>query len=324
VKIARFFALLVAATGWLGSGTARADATPGPNLDLSTNLDVSALVASNARLYVGSFEQGLYVLEHGRTLRPVSDAALSLHINALAWSEPDQVLWVGSARGLTRCPAGKSCTRLGPESGVHAIAISTSGEVVAGGDAGLVFVEGDRVRTYGKKDGAPFRSVWALAEANGRLFAGTTNGLFWGTPTAFSGKHAALGRAAIVLGTLPDDWVTALSYEGDTLVSGTYSAGLAAFRATPAGLVSEDLDASPGYVNPAGITRLETGCIAVATMDGLRLGRVNETILIPTRARDVTAFISDPNGGYWIGTRAGVEFWDGACPSEELGSKARS
>ncbi len=317
MKIARFFALLAAAASFLGGAPARAAETSSANLDVSARLDVSALVASNERLYVGSFDQGLYVLERGRTLRPVSDAALSLHVNALAWSEREQVLWVGSARGLARCPAGKSCMRLGPEGGVHALTVSTSGALIAGGDAGLVFVDGERVRTYGKKDGAPFRSVWALAEAGGRLFAGTTSGLFWGTRSEFSGKHAALGRAAIVLGTLPDDWVTALSYAGDTLVAGTYSAGIVAFRNTAAGLVAGGLDRSPGYVNPAGITRLDAECLAVATMDGLRLGPLDGTVPLPARARDVTAFIAAPKGGYWIGTRAGVEFWNGSCPDAE-------
>lgn len=316
MKSRRTLARVAAVLAYLATGTAHAaDATTTTTPDVSAPLDVSALAASRERLYVGAFDQGLYVLEHGRALRPVVDPALSQHINALAWSEREHVLWVGSARGLTRCPAGKSCTRLGPESGVHALAIAASGAVIAGGDAGLVFVEGDRVRTYGKKDGAPFRSVWALVEVGGRLFAGTTSGLFWGAPAAFSGKHEALGRAAIVLGTLPDDWVTALGYDGDRLLVGTYSAGVAEFRNTDSGLSPVGLDTALGYVNPAGIAVLGADCVAVSTMDGLKLGRLNGTVSIRTRARDVTAFVPNPNGGFWIGTRAGVESWAGDCPS---------
>jgi ligand-binding sensor domain-containing protein len=316
VKSRAFLAVLAAAGALFASATAHAcDATRGEELDVSAHLDVSALAASNERVYVGSFDRGLYVLEQRRTLRPVADPALGPDINALAWSEREHTLWVGTARGLTRCPTGKSCARVGPESSVHAVALAASGVVIAGGDAGLVFVDGERVRTYGKKEGAPFRSVWALAEVGGRLFAGTTSGLFWGAPAAFSSRHAALGRAAIVLGTLPDDWVTALGAYEDELLVGTYGAGVAEFRNGESGLAPARLEPALGYVNPAGITTLGPECAAVATMDGLRVGPMNGAVAIPTRARDVTAVVADPNGGYWIGTRAGLEPWLGRCPS---------
>lgn len=304
-------ALLVMAA-WFAGAPARADEPAA-----AVELDVSALAASSERLYVGSFDQGLYVLERGRPLRAVPEPALSPHINALAWSERERVLWVGTARGLARCPVNQACTRIGPESGVHAVVVSATGAVLAGGDAGLIRVEGERVRTFGKKEGAPFRSVWALAELGERLFVGTTSGLFWGAPAAFSGKQAELGRAAIVLGTLPDDWVTALAVRQTTLFVGTYSAGVAEFRNAAAELVATGAQATLGYVNPAGIATFGDECVAVATMDGLKLGEPSHAVPIPTRARDVTAFVPDPNGGFWIGTRAGLEFWNGACPSSE-------
>jgi len=280
-------------------------------------LDVSALAVSAERVYVGSFDAGLYVLEHDGALHPVQDPALDPNVNALAWSERERTLWVGTARGLARCPAAGACTRLGPEAAVHALLVTASGALVAGGDAGVTFIEHGELRTFGKKDGAPFRSVWALAEDGDRLFAGTTSGLFWGAPTAFSRAHAELGRAAVVLNTLPDDWVTGLAYRDGTLTVGTYSAGIAVLGATAMALEPSALDPAPGYVNPAGVVALDGGCLALATMDGLRVGAPNHTHTVPTRTRDVTAFVPDPRGGFWIGTRAGVEFWNGACAALE-------
>lgn len=300
--------------------SARARAADAPSFG---PLDVSALAASSERLYVGSFDAGLYVLEHGRALRAVSDPALSPHVNALAWSERDHVLWVGTARGLVRCPAGDRCSRVGPEGGVHAVTLASDGTLVAGGDAGLTFVASGGVRTFGKKAGAPFRSVWAIAEVGERLFVGTTSGLFWGAPAAFAGKHAELGRAAIVLNTLPDDWVTALDSRDGELYVGTYSAGIAEFRNEAALPVPVEVDPTLGYVNPDGLVALGPACIAVATMDGLRLGAPGRMRPLATRARDVTAFVSDPHGGFWIGTRAGLEFWNGACAAPDAPLTAR-
>jgi ligand-binding sensor domain-containing protein len=279
-------------------------------------IDVSALAVSDERLYVGSFDTGLYVVERGQALRAFADSAVDPHVNALAWSASERVLWVGTARGLARCPAGESCVRIGPEGNVHALAVSSDEVLVAGSDTGLTFIERAGGRAYGRKEGAPFRSVWSLASIDGRLFVGTTNGLFWGAPGAFTGKHPNLGRAAVVLNTLPDDWVTALAQRDGTLFVGTYNAGVAAFR-SPTPLVPVALDTTLGYVNPAGITALGAECIAVATMDGLRLGAPGHTVPLATRARDVTAVVPDPHGGLWIGTRSGLDFRDesNACPA---------
>jgi ligand-binding sensor domain-containing protein len=149
--------------------------------------------------------------------------------------------------------------------------------------------------------------VWALAEGGGELFVGTTSGLFFGAPSAFSGRGQALGRAALVLGTLPDDWVTALAYRDGTLFAGTYSAGVAGFRVDARSLAPSSVDPSLGYVNPAGLALLPDGRLAIATMDGLRCGVLGNTARLSTRASDVTAISANPTGGYWIATRLGLE-----------------
>jgi ligand-binding sensor domain-containing protein len=304
----RFVAALLAASVWLTSLLATAEPRLPRELE---SLDVSALASAGDRLYVGSFDAGVFVVERDGTSHPYADPVLGPYVNALVWSEREQVLWIGTARGLVRCPALGGCARIGTEAGVHALLLSSSGSVIAGGDDGLSFVDGSTVRGFGKKHGAPFRSVWALAEGDGRLFAGTTSGLFFGTEREFSGRGGALGRAAIVSDLLPDDWVTALAYRDGRLFAGTYSAGVTAFRLDASGLARDALDTSLGYVNPAGVFLLGDGRLAVATMDGLRVGALGRTGSIGTRARDVTAVVSAPSGGFWIGTRGGLDFWTG-------------
>ena len=282
-----------------------AEATPRPG-PLAVN--VAALAASRERLYVGSFDQGLFIVERDGHAHAFQDRALNAHINALAWSESAQLLWVGTARGLLRCsmkqPAG--CRRIGLSRAVHALHLGSTGELVAGGDAGLTFVQGDVSRVFGKKQGAPFHSVWALAERDGTWFVGSTNGLFWGQPTSFA-PNGALQRASLVQGDLPDDWVTALLPQGDRLYVGTYNAGVTRFRVQGQTLTTEVTDLEPGYVNPAGIVTLDSGELAIASMDGLRQGALTQTRRLGSLARDVTAVARAIDGGYWLGTRQGLE-----------------
>ncbi len=280
-------------------------------------LNVAALARSADRIYVGGFDEGLFIVEADGEAHHFEDAALSPHINALAWSERDQVLWLGTARGLTRCRMvpTSACVRLGPSNAVHALHLQSAGSVVAGGDAGLTFVAGESSQTFGKKQGAPFRSVWAIAEADdGTLLVGTTSGLFWGKAGGFAEQGATLKRAAIVTGSLPDDWVTALLHREGHVYVGTYNAGTASFRLEADQLRSEGVDPVPGYVNPAGLLALGEGNFAIATMDGLRAGTPGRTSVIETKARDITALVAAPKGGYWIGTRQGLEWLPALLP----------
>jgi ligand-binding sensor domain-containing protein len=276
------------------------------------SVNVAALAASADRLYVAGFDQGLFSVERDATVRSIHDAALSPHINALVWSEPTQSLWLGTARGLVRCQMSRAatCRRIGPTSAVHALLLDDGDAVVAGGDAGLLFVTAETTRVFGKKQGAPFRSVWALAQSAGALFVGSTNGLFWGAPRTFGSGGAKPERASVVIGNLPDDWVTALLRQGDRLFVGTYNAGVVRFRLDAGQLLSDGADPALGYVNPAGLAVLDENTLAFASMDGLRTGSLGQSSLIATNNHDVTAVVPAIGGGYWVGTRQGLEWHD--------------
>jgi ligand-binding sensor domain-containing protein len=281
--------------------------------------DVSALATGRGRLFIGSFDQGLFVSWDGRS--PRLEKRVNPNVNALAWDEHSGSLWVGTARGLSRCALGRDdsldCRRVGQSVAVHALLVARDGTLVAGTERGLAFYGGERdpasVREFGAKERAPFRAVWALAESDeGELFIGTTSGLHWAKTNAFrsiaGGKTPRLGRAAFVSGELRDDWVTALCVAGDALYVGTYNAGLSAFRIGPRGLTWDAGDEALGYVNPAGLTHLNDGRLAVATMDGLRVGTPGNFEAVPTLGRDVTAVVStDPTGTYFVASRRGVE-----------------
>jgi len=276
-----------------------------------TDVNVAALASGAERLYVASFDEGLFIVERDGRSRRFEDRALSPHVNALAWSEPRQTLWLGTARGLVRCamtpPA--TCQRVGSSSAIHALLLRADGSLVTGGDAGLSFVSDGELRSFGKKQRAPFRSVWSLAEADGTLFVGTTSGLFWGEPGAFTADGAVtLERAALVRGNLPDDWVTALAARDGLLLVGTYNAGVVSFVRTRGTLEGLRAERELGYVNPAGVVALDDGRIAVATMAGLFVGTLGQTRLVGGGGRDVTAFAPARSGGYWVGTRKGLEW----------------
>jgi ligand-binding sensor domain-containing protein len=308
---ARWWLALTLLLAWSTHAAARA---PSALVGLPA-VNVAALASAAQRLYVAGFDDGLYVVEPDGTASRFQHPSLSPHINALAWSERTQTLWLGTARGLTRCrmTAPARCERLGSSSPVHTLLLRGDESLIAGGDAGLTFV-GPTPRVYGKKQNAPFRSVWSLAEAGGQLFVGTTNGLFWGDPAAFALGGGKLHRAAVVLGDLPDDWVTALLATPDQLLVGTYNAGVVRFALGSSKLVSDARDRALGYVNPAGLFALGEQRLAVASMDGLHTGVLGRTTRRPTKARDVTAIAPARGGGWWIGTRRGLEWVASLAP----------
>lgn len=296
--------LLALGSVWLLSVVAHAESTRQP----LPSLNVAALAASDTQLFVGSFDAGLYVVERDGRARHLDDPALSAHINALAWSEREGMLWLGTARGVARCRLGAGCERLGPTSAVHALLLRNDGSLVAGADAGLIFIAGEHTESIGKKQGASYRSVWSLAESReGTLFVGASNGLFWGDAHA-ARQGGQLSRASIVTGALPDDWVTALLVQGSHVRVGTYNSGVVSFHWLAGHLSTESADPTLGYVNPAGVLATSEDTLAFATMDGLRTGVLGDTQLRETKGRDITAILPAWQGGYWIGTRHGLEW----------------
>ncbi len=301
---------------YAGVGGAKPTRLMAPSLPTG---DVAAIAAGAERLFVGTFDRGLFVAGPDGRVEPLRNPAVHSHVNALAWDEPRDTLWIGTARGLVRCSmAGQPhCQRVGGAGAIHAILVLDDGRTVAGGDAGLTLLDAaGRVEwSLGHKQGAPFSAVWALAATSETLFIGTTRGLFYGPWDAFRG-HAAEGpwglmrRVSAITGNLAEDWVTALAVDDAELVVGLYHSGIVAFSTNGPTLRRVRSDASLGYVNPGGIVPVGGGRFALATMDGLRVGKLGALHRVPTLASDVTG-VTRLGGTYYVATRRGVQSWSG-------------
>jgi ligand-binding sensor domain-containing protein len=254
--------------------------------------DVAAVASDGERVWIGSFDHGLFVVEAGQ-VRAVEDPALDMRVNALAiehlrggaGGKGGVRVWVGTARGLSVIEPDGRVRRIGagdglPSTDVHALAVLRSGGVVAGIARGAVRVglTGDRVsiEAIGAKQGLPVDAVWAVAEgAAGELWLGTSRGLYlW---QGRRGKRVRWQRFAVGTGQLADDWVTALAVQGDQVFVGSYAHGVVRLEVAPAavapakpavgGRVATMLGGAP-HVNFGGIT-LARGQLMVATMEGL-------------------------------------------------------
>lgn len=253
--------------------------------------DIASVAVDGGKIYIGTFDRGLSVLEGGAFRRV---EGVDKQINALAIEHG--AVWAGTARGLYRIK-GSVVTRYTeadglPSADVHAL-VALEGRVLVGTSRGAAFV-GASVEPLGKKQGVTGDAVWAVAERDGELWLGTNAGLFIGKP----GKP--FRRLSKLTGELNDDWVTALAFQGDRAYVGSYSGGVTelskAFAATRLG---------GGYINPDGLRVLD-GKLYAATMDGLLVRdgafrRVDKGVL----GADVTAVMASPKGMI-IATRRGL------------------
>jgi ligand-binding sensor domain-containing protein len=255
--------------------------------------DVAALAVDGAKVFVGTFDRGLATIENGKVTR-VSDPAIDPQINALAVDRG--ALWIATARGLARGENGKyrRFTEVDglPSNDVHTVLALAKGGVLVGTSKGAAIV-GTTVQPLGKKQGVTGDAVWAVAEHNGELWLGTNAGLFIGKPGA---KFRRLSKLS---GDLPDDWVTALAFDGETAFVGTYAGGVVQLDKTSKPL-------GGGFINVGGL-RVIDGKLWAATMDGLfvrdgdKLRRVQKGVL----GVDVTAIVQSKNG-LVVATRRGL------------------
>ncbi len=269
--------------------------------------DVAALAEFGGKLWLGSFDRGLHVVE-GDASKPVASTQIDRRVNALL-STPTR-LWVGTARGLLSLDrSGKVVANIDAAAGlentdVHAIAALSGGRVAVGTGHGFAIVSGSQVTNYGKKSELPLKSVWALAPAErDGLWLGTTRGLYlWR-------QGEALRRFSVSSGHLRDDWVTSLLVQGDRLFVGTYAHGVTELRLTQnSPVLVSHLDG--GYVNFGGLSH-QDGALYAATMSGLlrRDSSAESGWVKLERAApgvDVTARLSRASGEVVVASRRGL------------------
>jgi hypothetical protein len=301
--------------------------------------DISAIAADGPRLWVGTFDQGLATYEPERGWRRITAPGLDARINAIV-VEPRAAgahIWIATAEGIAVLDAtGTVVTRLGrhdglPSRSVLSLARLADGRIVAGTSVGAAFVDGGTVHRVGPRvpGDKGIGNVWAIAEAAGALWLGTTTGLYRGPATGWTTKDGADDPATLVvppgaapdpLGPLPqerwqrlsvatrhlqDDWVTALAVRGDVVWAGTYNGGIARID----GDVATQLGG--GWINPAGLT-WDGDRLLAATMQGLVAGDGRTTAWTTTRelpGRDVTGTVR-VGRTLWVATRRGLAALD--------------
>jgi ligand-binding sensor domain-containing protein len=254
--------------------------------------DISALAHDGKRLWVGTFDRGLAVLE-GSTWRTIAADKLDGRINAIHVEKSGRV-WVATASGLYAI-TGNDVARFArgdglPSRGVLALAGMRDGRLLVGTSAGAAIVgTGRPVRLAKGKD---LGNVWAVGEdASGAIWLGTTTGLYRGSETTTEWQ-----RFSLASGHLRDDWVMALAFDGAAVVAGTYHGGVARIEGTTATQLGD------GWVNPAGLV-LDGGRVLAATMDGLvTIGGAKQTGL---PGKDVTAVVR-AGGALFVATRRGL------------------
>jgi ligand-binding sensor domain-containing protein len=265
--------------------------------------DVTAVVKDRDRVWVGTYDHGVAVLDHGGWRRI---AGVDGRVNALAVDRSAR-LWVGTARGLSVIEDDRATRTYGgggvlPSTSVHAVTALASGAVLVGTERGAAIVSGGTVTRIDEKQGMPLRAVWAVAEApGGALLLGTSSGLYAGTP------GGAWTRASIATGHLKDDWVTSLLVIGHDVFVGTYNAGVTRLSIEGTALAfGEHLGG--GYINPAGLAA-ENGTLYAATMEGL-LARPTasgswRTLSGASTGKDVTGVVAS-GSDLWVASRRGL------------------
>jgi ligand-binding sensor domain-containing protein len=264
--------------------------------------DVSALAWDGARLWAGTFDRGLAWHQGGRW-RTVD--GLDARVNALAVEriEGASRVWVATARGLASVEDGVvRVLRRGdglPDDDVHAVAPLAAGGVVAGTARGAVIVRGGRVARVGPKR-MPAHATWAVTESpDGALWLGTTSGLFRVRGERFR-------RFALASGDVPDDWITALAFDGRALWVGTYAGGVARIATDARGRDVGRTALADVHVNPAGLS-VHDGGVYAATMEGLYVAADGAFRAEPDAAPggDITAIVH-ADGARWVASRNGL------------------
>lgn len=264
--------------------------------------DISVIAQDGAKLWVGTFDHGLAVLEGG-AWKPFEHAKLDHRINALLVD--GKKLWVATAAGLTVIE-GSTVHQLGkadglPARGILSLAKLRDGRILVGTSAGAAIVGEGRPLHIGNKQGLEAKNVWAVAEdADGWIWLGTTTGLFRGKT-----DDTAWTRFSVATGQLTDDWVMAIATKDRAIWVGTYKGGVTRFDPSETGVIATPV--GDGWINPGGLAWIGNALYA-STMEGVRIGdgaSVAWTTLDRMPGKDSTAAVRVGDTLY-VSTRRGL------------------
>ena len=256
---------------------------------------VTTLVSHQGELYVGTFDAGL-AKRVGARFVPVAGAPR--FVNALL--SVGDTLHIGTPKGLFQMRHGvvRRAPVALPSGHVNGLARGGDGTLWVATSGGLVGIGPGGVRVIGRDAGLPGRIVYAVAvAADGAVWAGTGGGAARITAAGVTPYTHAGGQ-------LPHDWVNALLPDGDSMLAGTYDAGV--WRLAPGGTGRAVRGLEAAWVNPAGLARVGEALLVTTLGGGLLVRRGGEVVRqarLPSE--DVTAVLRH-RGRLWIGTRGGL------------------
>jgi sugar lactone lactonase YvrE len=260
---------------------------------------VTALAVQAGRLLVGTFDRGLVERAPDGRFRPIPGSPT--FINALVVD--GDIVWVATPKGLYSRVAGGPVRRepaVLPSEHVNGLALAGDGTLWVATGQGLAGLAPDgSVRVLDVAHGLPSRIVYSVAVTeDGAVWAGTAGGAARFGPEGVT-------RFSQASGALTHDWVNALHADGETVVAGTYDAGVV--RLYPDGRGVADMELRDLWVNPGGIAHIGGGRLVVATLgDGLVVSdRDGAREVGPLPSRDVTS-AAVAGGVLWVGTRGGL------------------
>ncbi|MCO4764572.1 MAG: hypothetical protein KC502_23890, partial [Myxococcales bacterium] len=233
-------------------------------------MDITHLVRWQGKWIAGTLADGLWTRKNDQPWQRLQTGApVDRRINRLQVGAQG-ALWVATTRGLYKITQRHEVQAWGiadglPASDVHSLWVPTSSRtdlhLIAGTARGAVLLtKKGRIKPLGIKQGLPVRAVWDVVQTgDGAIWLGSS----WG---AYRYHDGVAERFSVATGHLTDDWVTALSTDGQRVFVGTYQGGVT--QLAPAGddtFVAAHLGGR--HINLGGL-HIHRGTLWASTMEG--------------------------------------------------------
>lgn len=268
--------------------------------DLKTDPVLALLEDAGGRVYAGTADNGVFVLDNGqqRRIGERGHVVFALEIDA------SQRLLLATHRGLQamQLPDGELHNLGGGQ--IRAVIETAAGKILAGGEQGLFRLVGDELRAIPLPRAMRQLTINVLAaDSIGRLWIGTqANGLYRITMDV-SGSVAEAERLGAAEG-LPNPRVLSLLVDGDRRLWVGTNGGLTQVLET----AIERVGAAQGIDSPfvRVVAERPNGEVLIGTSGGLYRygsdGVVTRDVNAELANTSVTAFAEDPSGDLWVGT----------------------
>ena len=281
---------------------------------------ITGMGAADGDLYYTTDGQGAGAFDgrSWRTLEVPGEPLLDNRVRSLA-QDSNGFIWIAGEAGLQQLsPANFAVSRMFtldtglPIEGVQVLATDVVGGVWVGG-LGLAYFDGETWRVFGTDDGLAGSVVQAITRDNQRrTWIGTKTGLsIWNGDTFFNLTQA---------NGLPNDNITALLADGETMWIGSNGGGLYAFARNQLRIFNQQNANLPDDVITA-LGLAENGDVLVGTNAGLaRLDGAAATVeaaLIDAVPPNAVTGIATRDAQIWVGSNEGVYYFDGATWSHD-------